>query len=548
MGYNPGMRSLRQFLIDTEPPLLRVIASRWGIDVPAASKARDIAGATASWLADPAHAATIIERLTFPEREALRVLIAAGGSLGASAFAQRFGSIRPVGPARLERDQPWRAPISPAEGLWYVGLIYRSFEQRSTGMQDVVVAPAELHSLKALLAAPALPADTLPPVAVPPFVATAGAFLADDLCTLLAHLLNPHDRSWAQQLRDPDPGRQAFLERLALRARLVRPDRRRLDPTPALAWLGAPTLDQLRGLFIAWSDDETWNDAEHVPTLKIEAGAAWRDEPLAARRAILAHLHAALPGAWHTLDSLAAHIKRQQPDFARPEFDTGYIRDPHSGDYLRGFEAWDRVEGALIRHVVTRPLFWMGIVDLGDGVFKITPVGATVLGLAGAPPASIAEPASHYIVLADATVSVSASRRLDRFQLARVADCVSAGDVYTYRLTPASLARARAQRIDASRIVESLQRAGHAEAPPSVVRAVQRWSSKGSEAAIVRPIVLQVKSQAIMKRIQASAKTRGLIGDLLGPTAVRVPKKHWQKLRNALAELGLLVDIEDESD
>ena len=541
------MRSLRQFLIDTEPALLRVIASRWDLNLPAGSKTRDAAAVVASWLGDPAHAVAIVERLTPSEREGLRVLIAGGGSLGASAFAQRFGIIRPVGPARLERDQPWRAPISPAEGLWYLGLIFRAFEQRSGAMQDVIVAPAELHALAALLAAPALPADTLPPVAAPASASSSAAQLADDLCTLLAHLLNPHERSWTRQLRDPDPERLAFLVHLAQRARLVRPDRRRPDPAPALAWLGAPALDQLRGLFIAWSGDDDWNDLEHIPALKIEAGAAWSHDPLAARHAILAHLRAALPEAWHTLDSLVAHIKRQQPDFARAEFDTGYIRDALSGDYLRGFEAWDRVEGELIRRVVTGPLFWMGIVDLGDSLFRVTPLGATVLGLVGTPPPGLAEAASHYVVRADATVSVSASRRLDRFQLARVADFVSAGDVYTYRLTPASLARARAQKIDASRIVESLQRASHAEAPPSVIRAVQRWSSKGKEATIERAIVLQVNSPAIMKTIQSSAKTRGLVGDSLGPTSVKVPEKNWQKLRNALAELGLLVDIEDES-
>jgi hypothetical protein len=537
------MRSLRQFLIDTEPVLLRVIASRWDLNLPAGSKTRDVAEVVASWLGDPAHAVAIVERLTPSEREGLRMLIAGGGSLGASAFAQRFGVIRPVGPARLERDQPWRAPISPAEGLWYLGLIFRAFEQRSGVMQDVIVAPAEVHAVAALLAAPALPADTLPPVAAPASASSSNAHFADDLCTLLAHLLNPHERSWTRQLRDPEPERLAFLIRLAERARLVRPDRRRPDPAPALAWLGAPALDQLRGLFIAWSGDDDWNDLEHVPALKIEAGAAWRDDPLAARRAILAHLRAALPEAWHTLESLVARIKHQQPDFARAEFDTGYIRDALSGDYLRGFEAWDRVEGELIRHVVTRPLFWMGLVDLGDSRFKVTPIGAAVLELAGTPP-GFAEPPSHYTVHADATVSVSASRRLDRFQLTRVADFVSAGDVYTYRLTPASLARARAQKIDATRIVESIQRASHAEVPPSVIRAVQRWSGKGKEAKIERAIVLQVKSPAILKMIQASAKTRGLVGDSLGPSSVKVPEKSWQKLRNVLAELGLLVDAE----
>ncbi len=539
------MRPLRQFLIDTEPALLRVVASRW--DIPLDSgRSRDTAGAIAAWLSEPAHALAIVERLAPPEREALRALIANGGSMGASGFAQRFGSIRPIGPARLERDRPWRAPISPAEGLWYLGLIYRAFEQRPSGMQDVIAVPAELHPLRALLTPPELPADTLPPMAAPSAQIAAGATLADDLCALLAHLLNPRDRSWMRQLRDPDPDRLAFLNHLAQRAQLVRPDRRRLDPAPALAWLGAPTLDQLRGLFTAWSDDPTWNDLLHVPALKPEATGAWSNDPVAARRAVLHHLRAALPDTWHTLDALVVRVKQQAPDFARAEFDTWYIRDAATGEYLRGFEAWDKVEGALIRHILTRPLFWLGVVRLGTSAnaFEITLPGAVLLGVADASARSLAEPDLRYVVHSDATVGVPAARRYDRFQLARIADFVSAGEVYTYRLTPASLARARVQKIDATRILESLKRASQVEVPPSVVKAIQRWNSRGAEAKVERAIVLRVKSAAILKTLQTSAKTRGLIGEPLGPAAAKIAEKNWPKLVSALAEMGLLADIE----
>ena len=535
------MRSLRQLLVDSEPALLRVIASRWDIPIDASTRPRDIAGAIAAGLSRADHALGIVERLTPPEREALRALIANGGSMGASGFAQRFGSIRPIGPARLERDQPWRAPVSPAEGLWYLGLIYRAFEQRPGGMQEVIVAPVELHALRPLLAAQDLPAEALPPVAAPERPTCAGAMLADDLCTLLAHLLNPRDRAWTRQLRDPDPDRLVFLSHFAQRARLVQPDQRRLDPAPALAWLGAPTLDQLRGLFSAWSDDGAWNDLQHVPGLKLEATGQWSNDPVAARRAILRHLRAALPETWHPIDALVAHIKQQSPDFARSDLDTGYIRDAASGDYLRGFAAWDRVEGALIKSVLHRPLLWLGVVDVGRDVFRITPVGAVLLGRSDA---RLSEPAAKYTVQSDATIVVSASRRYDRFQIARVADFVSAGDVYVYRLTPGSLARARSQRIDVGRIIESLRRASQVDLPAPVIKALQRWAGKGSEARLERAIILRVKSPAILKSLQSSPKTRALIGEALGPLAVKVDEKNWHRLVTALAEMGLLTDIE----
>jgi hypothetical protein len=282
----------------------------------------------------------------------------------------------------------------------------------------------------------------------------------------------------------------------------------------------------------------------HVPGLTLEATGSWRNDPLSARQAILRHLRAALPGTWHALDALAARVKRQQPDFARGEFDTWYVRDAATGDYLRGFEAWDKVEGALIRHVVTRPLLWLGVVEAGAGEFSVTQLGAALLGLAQAGAPAFREVATSYLVRADATVSVSASRRYDRFQLARVADFVSAGDEYVYRLSPTSLARARAQKIGPARIVESLQHASGAELPPPVLTAIRRWSDKGVEATIERAIVLHVKSPAILRALQSSPKTRGLIGPALGPTAARIEEKHWRRLRGALAEMGLLADVE----
>ena len=35
-----------------------------------------------------------------------------------------------------------------------------------------------------------------------------------------------------------------------------------------------------------------------------------------------------------------------------------------SGEYLRGFEHWDEVDGRLIRYIITGPLHWLGVLDL----------------------------------------------------------------------------------------------------------------------------------------------------------------------------------------
>ena len=180
------MRSLRQCLLDTDPVILRVIAARWSLDLTGV-KPRDLAEQLETTIGTPARATVVIGDLPLPEQDALRALLTAGGTLPVANFSQRFGSIRSVGPARLEREQLWRAPISPAENLWYLGLLYRGFEQLPSGaMREVFFAPAELLPLLPLLKAPDRSGVPLEICVAPDEIRASGEALADDLCTLLS--------------------------------------------------------------------------------------------------------------------------------------------------------------------------------------------------------------------------------------------------------------------------------------------------------------------------------------------------------------------------
>src|SRR5512143_3247601 len=174
------MRSLRQCLLDTDPVVLRVIAERWSLN-PIGLKPRELVDRLEETISTPARAIVLLEDLPGAEREALRALLTAAGTLPVANFSQRFGSIRSVGPARLEREQLWRNPISPAENLWYLGLLYHGFEQLPGGaMREVVFAPAELTPLLPLLKAPDRTVAPLEIAAAPADIRSSGEALADD--------------------------------------------------------------------------------------------------------------------------------------------------------------------------------------------------------------------------------------------------------------------------------------------------------------------------------------------------------------------------------
>jgi hypothetical protein len=559
------MRSLRQCLLDTEPVMLRIVAARWSLD-PTGLKPRELAEKIEDTIGSPARATPLIEVLPDAERDALRVLLAAGGTLPVANFAQRFGSVRSVGPARLEREQLWRNPISPAENLWYLGLLYRGFEQLPNGaMREVFFAPSELLPLLPLLKSTARAIEPLEISVAPAHIRSvvAHAALADDMCTLLSHLHNNFVRVSANTLRsaipalqtaalwrDAEAERLAFILQMADRAQLLRLTGQRLRPNsyPCADWLCAATLDQLRVLFEAWRTDVQWDDFKHMRRVQVERATSLRNDPAAVRAVVLDAVRAAVPGAWHTVDALCARLKAQAPDFLRADFDVDYLKDATTGEYLRGFAAWDRVEGMLIRYLISSPLFWLGAIDLEAGtaptLFCLTSIGAALLGLSTEQTVAPAE-SWRFAIHADATIDLAAARRYDRFQLARVADLiVIADDEYRYRLSPSSLMRAASQKISAAKVSAFLTEASGQSVPLSLRKAIERWNSKGTEVKVERAVIVQVNDAAILKRLQESPKTRGIAIEVLGPTAARINEKDWPKLVTILAEAGVLVDLE----
>ncbi|MFQ6059539.1 MAG: helicase-associated domain-containing protein, partial [Anaerolineae bacterium] len=569
------MRPLHQCLLGTDLARLRVIARFWDVELTA-SRQRDVAAQLAEAMATPEATVAAWDALPDEQRRALEALLAAGGKMPLRVFARGWGQIRTMGPGRLEREQPWQEPFSPAEGLWYRGFISRVFEQGPEGAYEVVFVPPEL---RAHLPVPPTPPPTiaLEPASEPAVVRSTGDALLpllDDACTLLAYLQNErlrpgpnggwptrHEVRLVQRLLDPDPARLIFLRHLAQHVgwlRVTDAGRLRPDPEPVAAWLQSPSGQQQRVLAEAWQDDPTWNDLFHVPTLHPEDTGAWRNDPLLARKAVLCHLEAVyrgpvacteprrsercVPDTWYGLDDFAAAVKRVDPDFQRPDGDytTWYIRDAATGTYLSGFESWEAIEGALIRYLITGPLAWLGLTDLGastpDGpptAFRLTLAGAAFLGLAELPP----EPEPAPLVLrSDFTLLVPPARRYERFQLARVADWVSsplAGGTegsFVYRLTPTSLERARRQGIPVTRVLEFLGEVTNAPVPRFAEAALTRWEARGAEVRLERAVLLRFSSEELMAQVTSSPYTRHLIHEQVGPTAALVRERDWLRL------------------
>ncbi len=287
----------------------------------------------------------------------------------------------------------------------------------------------------------------------------------------------------------------------------------------------------------------------YTPGLKPE-DTGWRNDPLLARQTVLMFLEMAPPDDWWPVADLIELVKAEEPDFQRPggDYDSWYIRDAKSGDYLHGFENWMRVDGAVLDFILTGPMHWLGLVDLGDGgaLCRLTVYGRALVGGAEWPDPEETRPQ----VTLDDDATLYAPRmlsRYERFQLARITEWGPPGDPYEYRLTAVGLKRAAEQGLPLDAIRAFLRRTtGHDTLPGSVVALLERWEQTDrADIWLTRATVLRTNTPDSLTLILETPELRRYVGAQLGPTAVLVRDGQEQDFLTALQQYGISVDVDD---
>jgi hypothetical protein len=571
---------------------LRIVAELWGMSLEQTEPrlaARELAAA----LLDRRLVEEIVADLPDPARAALDDLLQNGGALPWALFTRRYGMVREMGPGRRDRERPYANPASAAETLWYRAFIGRVFQDTPQGPEEFAFIPKDLLALlpaprepkASLLGRPASQAERKHPL-------PAGDRVLDHACTLLAELRlgQPAQGNYPLIHADHppmnaevsgaeirfDPRRSAeSIPGSALRGLLEAAgllDEAGLPlPEPTRAFLEAPRGEALAQLARAWLHSDQFNELRLLPGLRAEG--EWQNDPLRARQAVLDFISSVTaPGAaqgsaaesrqanaqeddrpglenrpYWSLTAFVDAVRQQHPDFQRPggDYDSWHLRDEAGGGFLRGFEHWDQVEGALLRFLICGPLHWLGALDLAapepgapPAAFRSSAWAPSLLS--GSAPPGLESEIGQIVTRSDARLSLP--RRLPRavrYQVARF--CQAEGEKdgsYRYRLTPASLERARQQGLRAAHLI-ALLRKHSASVPPSLTRALERWEEHGVEARIEQVLVLRLRSPELLQALRGSRAAR-FLGEPLSSTAVIVKPGAWEKVIAALAELGYL--------
>ncbi len=551
------MPTLAQSLLHQDLGHLRILAEHWGFEL-AAPDARSGLPELGAKILEAGLIAEIHAALPAEARAALRTLQRNQGRFPWAQFIRQFGEVREIGPGRRDRERPDRAPISPAEILWYHGLVARAFFDSPSGSQEFAYIPDDLLPL--LPADPGQASQARPAAGqpIPGRAATPGERaqplpasdrLLDHVCTLLAaHRLGSDPTGYLPA--EIQPFAQTLLSSAGLLAAPGLP-----DPEAVRTHLEAPRGESLRQLAQAWLHSPSHNDLLHLPGLQAEG--EWQNDPLAARQFIVQFVISLPAQTWWSTSAFVADIRRDYPDFQRPagDYDSWFLRQASSGEFLRGFEHWEAVDGALIRYLISGPLHWLGILDLATPAEDIPSAGASAFRLArgaagligSATPPRLPKEESGLHVRSDGRISLPLlAPRAVRYQIARFCQWEEATPhEYRYRLTPWGLERALAQGLQIKHLQTLLARhAGHV--PPNIVQALSRWEEHRTEARFETVLVLRVGTPDLLQSLRASRAAR-FLGNPLGPTAVIVRPGAAEKVLEVLTEMGVLGEILEAS-
>jgi hypothetical protein len=199
-------------------------------------------------------------------------------------------------------------------------------------------------------------------------------------------------------------------------------------------------------------------------------------------------------------------------------------------------------------------MYWLGLIDITVSIdtisddnitptaFRFSTNGISYFLNRRNPPNSIEDVEIH--VRSNAQVHVHENISLtQRYQVARFCEWEGyRNGIYHFRITPNSLEMAKQQGLTPSQLLLLLNRYS-VGVPSNLERAIRRWESSGTQTHIENHIVLRVRNPRILKALQSTSAAR-FLGEPLGNSAILVKRNAWQKVQEALAELGYLSEVD----
>ncbi|MBI5964808.1 MAG: helicase-associated domain-containing protein [Chloroflexi bacterium] len=510
---------------------LRIIAGSWGLELETSEVDSATEELCASFL-DLEAVTETIEILPADARSALTALVESNGKIEWAVFARKYGEIREMGEGKRDRERPHLKPISIAENLFYRGILAKAFFDTDKGAQEFAYIPEDLFEIigeemkeergksTEPLGRPATPLEKA-------FETPASDRILDDATTLLAALRL--SRSGFQ----PDTQLAALLATAGILIKGA-PQAEKVK-----SFLEASRANALKMLAEAWQSSHEFDELRLIPTITCEG--EWKNQPLVTREFLLDLVNAIPQNKWWSIPAFVRAIKEKFPDYQRPagDYDSWFIKRTSDGQYLRGFAYWDQVDGALVKFFI-QIMHWLGMADLAS-----PEEGKEATSFRLSSFAQKEEERGKITVSSNGKIVVPRFfSRAVRYQISRFCEWdEEKADEYQYHVSAHSLTNAKGQGLKAEQLLSLLVKYTNGTVPPALVKALKQWDAHGTEARVEKLLVLRVNRPEILEEMRKS-KASKFLGEILSPNAVIIKSGAESKVLAALAELGLLSEIE----
>ncbi len=545
------MPDLTWIFTPEDPGFLRLVAEVWGAEDLDVSF-DELLSNLKILIANKENLADVLDALPQPAREALQLLAAKGGKMPWADFSPQFGLIREMGAGRRDRLHPYLDPETISETLYYRGFLGKVFLDEKPEPREFVFIPDEIlvGIQKADPVIMNLPGLSVPPDKIHYFILANDSILQDACTYITALRLGLSD---AEIKNLPLAVEEKFL-RVSLKGCEMLDDQDSVQSGPVKVFLEMPRSKALAKFVTFWKDSAGFNDLYLVEDLVFEKRC--QHDPLSVRSQVLEVLKKIPSRTWWDLQSFIEYFHSHNPNFLRPsgDFDSWYIREKDTGQYLQGFEAWDKIEGRLLEFMITKTLHWLGFLDVGfysqEGSPSCFRLSRWWNALSTNQIPSIPELTPEDVFInsrGKVTVPLNSSLAV-RYQIGRFAKLIDNNPhVFSYQVTNESLKKAKKQGLKTSQFVKIIQNHSNSPFPPVLFKALLNWESSGPQAHFDSLKIVRF-SNPNMVDILVKSKAAKFIRESLNPTTIAYEPAGEKIIKSVLLEAGYFSEDEKEKE
>lgn len=538
------MPNLRAALSSLDPGFLTIMADFWGVEAKDENQPA-LVNQLAVQMSDAAQFEEMMDGIPERAKKAMSELARHLGKIPWVEFCRRFGNLSEAGQAKIEREKRYLQKDSATELLWYRGLLFRAFFEGDHEPLEYAYLPDEFMELMKM---PSL-ADTAPVFGKPYKdlaklkIIPATSQILDHACTLLAALRTGLNLEESCRFNIPI---RILLVLLSAAGIVDGSHQPKTEQTRH--FLEAKRSQALTQLLQAWEKSETINELWLMEEIKCEG--KWRNRPQPARNHLLDLIKKIPSQDWWDLDAFIRDIHQFQPDFLRPsgDYDSWIIRSLSSGEYLRGFIHWDKVEGRFIRSILTMWLHWMGMTELAytpdNGTvraFRLSSWSKYLLNHQEIP--NLPKETEKIIVRSNGAILCPLlTPRAVRYQIARFCEWgEEKKSEYQYFLSASSLGRAEKQQLHIDQLDHLIKKHARTPIPPSFLKALARWGKNHLQVKLQASVVLKVSDASILDELE-KGRTKRFIVERVSPQLMLIRPGGEKVIQRALMEIGYLSD------